>query len=515
MTDSDEDSFEDMIVGAAPPAESDSDSGEASRPLLQLTRDRGRELREWMSHDEWRINIEEASDVALLRSPSDVSIFRVPTFLKYATKGGSFLPQIVSLGPYHHRNAELSPMEKHKGRALVRMMMRFNLNHDKDPTAKEFSSRAVDEISKAEGEIRNTYEERIDCNAEALALMLSLDGCFILEILRTLGKENFPVAEASNYYEPVFERNKIDYTGFDILCDILMLENQIPLIVLRKLLELELKSTDNVDSTLFTVLVKSPRSKFYPFKYDMKEWSRPQKQQAQAQAQAGQQQQAQQVADVQIHHLLGLLHNFIVSPPFPGDGDPAHQTSSGGSNGVRRIPCAVELRNAGIRFERCLGGIKNIRFEKKSATVFLPPIQITDYTEVLFRNLIAFELCKASEINYVTCYLSLMDELIDSEEDVGVLRKSGVVINYLGSDSEVAQLFNGLCSAVTVSRRDAFEELKGQVDEHYKSKFKVWSAEFVKEHVSSPWRCLALAAAILALLLTALQTVYSIIGVYK
>jgi hypothetical protein len=49
-----------------------------------------------------------------------------------------------------------------------------------------------------------------------------------------------------------------------------------------------------------------------------------------------------------------------------------------------------------------------------------------------------------------------MDELIDSEEDVTLLRKSGVVTNYLGSDAEVAELFNGLCKGVTLSMIDVF-----------------------------------------------------------
>ncbi|KAH9294389.1 hypothetical protein KI387_040407, partial [Taxus chinensis] len=61
-----------------------------------------------------------------------------------------------------------------------------------------------------------------------------------------------------------------------------------------------------------------------------------------------------------------------------------------------------------------------IKFDRKKATIYLPPINITDYTEVLFRNLIALEVCKPSVINlnvngakeskpsvinYVTCYL--------------------------------------------------------------------------------------------------------------
>ncbi|KAH9307428.1 hypothetical protein KI387_035339 [Taxus chinensis] len=499
----------------APPAESASDSdddlGQQSQPIQLPKR---KEARGWISEAEWTITIEQNSDVDRLRPPSVVSIFRVPNFLKQSKqlRGGeaAYVPQIISLGPYHHTNPPLPPMDNHKGRALRRVMTRFNINLSNDPNNTDFSSRAKDEILLVEDKIRNTYEEKIDCDGESLALMLSLDGCFILEILRTLGGEKFPVADASSFYEPLFERNRIDYTGFDILNDILMLENQVPLIVLRKILELELNSADNVEKKLFNVLVKSPRSKFYPFRYDMREWSWP-----------------PLTAEQSQHlHLLGLLHTLIVSPPCSDAAQTDPNAPDRAWNPVIRIPRAVELTNAGIKFKPCDGGIKKIKFDEKTATIHLPPINITDYTEVLFRNLIALEVCKPtvvqvtdskpSVVNYVTCYLSLMDELIDSEEDVAVLRKSDIITNYLGSEAEVAELLNGLCSGVTMSRRDLFAEtLKRPVNEHYRSKFKVWSAEFVKEHFSSPWRSLALAGAILALLLTVVQTIFSIFSVYK
>ena len=104
-----------------------------------------------------------------------------------------------------------------------------------------------------------------------------------------------------------------------------------------------------------------------------------------------------------------------------------------------------------------------------------------------------------------------MDELIDSEEDVALLRRSGIVTNYLGSDAEVAELFNCLCKGITLSRVDVFYKMKEQINVHYRNKFKVWFTKLVKEHFSSPWRSLALVGAIVALLLTTVQTIFSIL----
>ena len=70
-----------------------------------------------------------------------------------------------------------------------------------------------------------------------------------------------------------------------------------------------------------------------------------------------------------------------------------------------------------------------------------------------------------------------MDELIDSGEDVAVLIRNEIITSYLGSDVEVAELFNSLCKGVTLSRRDAFHQLKKAVYAHYTNEFKIQVAQ--------------------------------------
>ena len=57
-------------------------------------------------------------------------------------------------------------------------------------------------------------ETAVEDESQYLALILSMDGFFSLELLRTLAGHKFSVAETSNYYQPIFDRNKIDFTGF-------------------------------------------------------------------------------------------------------------------------------------------------------------------------------------------------------------------------------------------------------------------------------------------------------------
>lgn len=482
---------------------------EQQKQLIQLPRSR------WITATEWTHYIQEDPHCPLLRNrrPSDVSIFRVPKFLK-DTKREAYVPQRVSLGPYHHGSAELPSMGHHKGRALRRMMKRFNANKNLlvDLDDMDFANRAMEEIMKLENQIRDSYEENIDCDGETLARMLCLDGCFLIEVLRSLGGDNLSTEEADECYDPIFGENKLEYAAKDVLKDILMLENQIPFIVLLKLLQLELNSAvDDVEDKLFDLLSVGILNMVNPFdniQFDVNQWPFH-------------------------HHLLGFFHTIITSPAF-NEGEqvdpgkcciPIHgcsikcirllQGKRKAGNDAKRIPHAVELRNAGIKFKPLQGGVKEINFDEDSATIFLPPISIMSRTERVFRNLIAFEMGKPSEINYVTCYVILMDELIDSEHDVALLRRMGVLTNWLGSDKEVADLFNSLGDEVTANTVDVFDKLTEKVNAHYNNEVKVQIGNLVQDHFSSPWKALALTAAIVILVLTVLQTIFIIISTYK
>eukprot|EP00253_Pinus_taeda_P023198 PITA_23198 len=369
-------------------------------------------------------------------------------------------------------------------------MKRFNANKNLpvNPNDVDFTNCAMEEILKLEKEIRDSDEEDIDCNGEELDQMLCLDGCFLIEALRTLGEDNISKEEADECYDPTFGENKLDYAAKD-----------------EKLVD----------------LLKVILYWFNPFdkkEHDIKQWS-----------------------CHYHHHLLGFLHIAIASPLLKENVSVICMDCCGkqcivklkdkskAGNDAKIIPHAIELRNFGVRFKSRQGGINEIEFEKLRATIFLPPIRITDTTEIVLRNLIDFEMCKQSQINYVSCYVTLMENLIDSEEDVALLTGIGALTRGLGSDKEVANLFNGLCKGVTMCMEDVFNGLTENVNAHYKNKIKVhigmfvhyhngmkaFISKLVQDHFSSPWKALALTAATVILLLTMLQTIFTIISTYK
>ncbi|KAI3898250.1 hypothetical protein MKX03_025817 [Papaver bracteatum] len=116
----------------------------------------------------------------------------------------------------------------------------------------------------------------------------------------------------------------------------------------------------------------------------------------------------------------------------------------------KSIPIVTELERAGVRFVvgSTNGSFLDIKF--KNGVMVIPPIVIQDQTKTLLRNCIVAKQCSDGIINYMTSYGSLTDSLINSAEDVEVLRNQGIITNMLGNDAKVVALFNKLCCEVTM-----------------------------------------------------------------
>jgi hypothetical protein len=106
------------------------------------------------------------------------------------------------------------------------------------------------------------------------------------------------------------------------------------------------------------------------------------------------------------------------------------------------MQCAVELKEAGIHLRKCNN--TNV-MNYKSRVLSLPTISIGhDGTAKIFLNMMAFERLHSDAGSEATDYMIFMDNIINSERDVALLRSKGIIKNLLSSDKEVAQLFNNL-----------------------------------------------------------------------
>ncbi|KAL2611005.1 hypothetical protein R1flu_022697 [Riccia fluitans] len=116
----------------------------------------------------------------------------------------------------------------------------------------------------------------------------------------------------------------------------------------------------------------------------------------------------------------------------------------------RTLPTASQLRRSGIRCRGVRTSVGDIRFVKSffslKAMLYLPKIDFQDYSEKVLLNLCVYEWMNTKiQRKQLIAYVQAMDDLINTEEDVQLLRKGDepvISVNYLGQDKMVADLFN-------------------------------------------------------------------------
>ncbi|TYI58578.1 hypothetical protein E1A91_D11G369400v1 [Gossypium mustelinum] len=174
----------------------------------------------------------------------------------------------------------------------------------------------------------------------------------------------------------------------------------------------------------------------------------------------------------------------------------------------RTIGTVKELKKAGITLQAsetsCLTDISFNHFFF-FGKLRLPPIIVDDSTI----NLIAYEMCPDFHNDFtVTSYMCFLDLLIDEAEDVKDLRDAGILYNRLGSDEEVAKLFNKMNTDLVPSPI-IYSGVKEKIHNHCKNMWINHAAECYLTYFRSPWTFLAVLGSIASLTLTALQTYYA------
>ncbi|GMN72625.1 hypothetical protein TIFTF001_052040 [Ficus carica] len=94
----------------------------------------------------------------------------------------------------------------------------------------------------------------------------------------------------------------------------------------------------------------------------------------------------------------------------------------------RLFPRASELNKAGVKFS-VADHIIAIRFDPYTVTFYLPFIRLNISSEVIIRNLVAYDVMIKSEKEplILNRYVDLMIGLIDTADDVKVLKGQGII----------------------------------------------------------------------------------------
>ncbi|PUZ67114.1 hypothetical protein GQ55_3G406500 [Panicum hallii var. hallii] len=405
-------------------------------------------------------------------------IYHVPACIKDLNPK-AYRPQVVSLGPYHHGEPQLRPLDAHKRRALVHFLRRA-----RRPLA-EFAAAVAggaEEYERLEGAYEGLGGEwRGAAGEERFVELMVTDGCFLLEVMRAASgwEVNDYAAE-----DPVFSPHGLLYTVPYIRRDMIMIENQLPLLVLDRLLAVETGKNGNEELiNRMVLLFLSPTA--WPLTTGV---------------------------GLALHPLDVLRRSLLYGPSPAPRAPPPRDSSPAPPDDI--IRSAEELYEAGVRFKRsATGSLLDIRFHR--GTLYLPPIAVDDTTEYMLLNLVAFERLHAGAGNDVTAYVFFMDNMVDTARDVALLTARRVVHNAVGSDKAVARLLNGLSRDVVLEPQSALDGVHREVNAYCRKPWNRWRSNLVRTYFRSPWSFLSLAAAVFLLVMTVLQTVYTVVPYYN
>ncbi|GLJ43990.1 hypothetical protein SUGI_0917100 [Cryptomeria japonica] len=175
--------------------------------------------------------------------------------------------------------------------------------------------------------------------------------------------------------------------------------------------------------------------------------------------------------------------------------------------GSNVLPSALRLSKAGVKFRHYEGGIEQIRFDKAQSTLYLPLLKIGIMTETIIRNLIVFELCSSeSEENAVTSFARLLEELTVDAKDAELLRRNGILVNWVGGDDKMVEIVKSLSSSTWKPYFKPVNDARSSLKTYYSTRtWKILWSEFLDTYCSKPWVLISAVAAAVLLVMTGLQ----------
>ncbi|XP_075668390.1 UPF0481 protein At3g47200-like [Castanea sativa] len=391
----------------------------------------------------------------LFTSPN-CCIFKTPTTLRGLNEK-AYVPDAFSIGPFHHGHPKFKETEKIKSKYLQGLISR-------SPFPEEMLRILTNSVMELEKEARECYAGPIDYSPGEFVKILVIDGCFIIELLLKLA-----YVELREENDPIFSMACMPTFLFH---DLMLLENQLPWMVLERLFKKIEGPTPPVVSLIklltifFDVIYFAEPPCDYPRIRDTK-------------------------------HILDAFRKMLVS-------------SIGGEKGQldwTLLPSATTLIEAGLKIKRGKSSsILDIKFD--NGVLEIPQLQTDETTESLFRNIISFEQCYPNCEPRFTSYAILLDNLVNTTKDMDILCKNKIIRNWLNPEDAVP-FFNKLYYNAYV-KEIYYQSLCKEVNIYCNRSWPKWRAILVRNYFNTPWAILSTTAAAILLILSFLQTWYTI-----
>ncbi|XP_030536552.1 putative UPF0481 protein At3g02645 [Rhodamnia argentea] len=480
---------------------------------------------------------------------SYVCVFQVPKSLS-STKPEAYTPQLIGLGPYHHLQPHLVEMERVKLDAVKKL--RKNLTLD------DFT----DKLSRFHPYVCSCYHKIVELDDKVLPWIMTVDSLFLFDLLRQCGINKKVLEETLKEWPDDMPglANRVGKKLAEdaILRDVMMLENQIPIFFVKEVLMvgcplLEPTKRENFVERLFPLMLEGFCLALSPLK-------------ARIEYPDGKALKRAHLLDllysmvvrrdeefeirIQIEEEDHKKHSHCrrLSPRDRGeavkmalaayklwqhledaypklkDAFKSFRDKEAPAEEKALTPTASSLAKAGVEFSPT-DHIEDISFKKKgpekslqtkrfqkgfllpkqTPLLELPAITLGVNSEVVIRNLVAYEAMAISGPLVFARFLELMDGLIDTPDDVRLLKKNGIIESNL-KDDEVARLFNGMSHSIEVKGDTDLDKTIKEVNKFYNGARKIKALKMRDRYLYGAWKVLVLVATVLFFLLTALQT---------
>ncbi|KAI9100783.1 hypothetical protein K1719_024145 [Acacia pycnantha] len=423
------------------------------------------------------------------------NIYQVPCNLRSLNES-AYTPQLISIGPLHYGREKLNPMQKQKLRYLnlFRCRVKNNMDEfkeylkskeafirqyypeklrddiDKEKLVEVMLDEFKEYLKRKEADIRQCYAEKLcdHIDKEKLVEMMLLDSVFIMELFLRVqsqkseeDRENGKNLEKQTYSDDIIVKqswlNKIARDCFDCYhpnekCD-----------------------EEKKSSTGFLQFMKCGTNK-------------------KGDSSSGEKTGSSDSKGEPPKHFTDLIRSFYICKNL---------------NDFKKgcpFKTATKLRESGVSFEKVdKKALLDIMFQKHQilsnflclgcfpksscfkARLQIPQLKVQDTTECVLRNLIAFEQCHYPDQPYICNYVSFIDSLIHTKDDVELLVEKEVIMHELGSDKEVATLVNGLCKHV-VTDKTCYKHIIIDLNTHYQSQWNRTMAALRLVYFRDAWR---------------------------
>ncbi|CAN0830068.1 Putative UPF0481 protein At3g02645 [Linum grandiflorum] len=184
------------------------------------------------------------------------------------------------------------------------------------------------------------------------------------------------------------------------------------------------------------------------------------------------------------------------------------------------VPSASQLKNVSVKISSTSsgggGGLSGIKFDLPSKTLYLPTFTWSPNSEVVLRNLVAYEATAKSNSLILTRYTELMHGLVRTSEDVRLLKKEGVLVLDYGrercvDEATLVEMFGGMGMSTSYPKDwTILDPSVAGINEYYNNKVKILMSRLFKKYAKVTIKVLVLAAGVILVMVIFIQAFCSV-----